>query len=82
MAGRSNSSLWAIVITVIALTTFEKEARSQGTPPPAVTVKPVLINRWLTPVHSLGGSWRSTKLKSSRAFPGSSNNAILPKGNL
>ena len=42
MAGRSNSSLWAIVITVIALTTFEKEARSQGTPPPAVTVKPVL----------------------------------------
>ena len=27
MAGRSNSSLWAIVITVIALTTFEKEAR-------------------------------------------------------
>ena len=31
-----------IVITGFALTTFEKEARSQGTPPPAVTVKSVL----------------------------------------
>ena len=42
MAGRGNSSLCVILIAGFALANLEREARSQGTPPPAVTVKSVV----------------------------------------
>jgi membrane fusion protein, multidrug efflux system len=47
MAGRSNSNLWAALIAVLALATSEREVESQGAPPPAVTVKPV-VSRQVT----------------------------------
>jgi membrane fusion protein (multidrug efflux system) len=47
MTGRSNSNLWAVLIAVLALATFEREVESQGAPPPAVTVKPV-VSRQVT----------------------------------
>ena len=42
MAGRGNLGLCVILIAGFALANLEREARSQGTPPPAVTVKSVV----------------------------------------
>ncbi|MGB8897193.1 MAG: biotin/lipoyl-binding protein, partial [Pseudolabrys sp.] len=47
MPGRSSSISGAISFGMLALFAFETEVASQGAPPPAVTVKPVM-NRQVT----------------------------------
>ncbi len=47
VAGHGNACFWAILIAVLAVVSPERAARSQGAPPPAVTVKAV-VNRPVT----------------------------------
>src|SRR5215472_3186264 len=54
MTGHGNSTSWAISFGMLALLAFESEVASQGVPPPAVTVKPVM-NRQVTDTGTFVG---------------------------
>ena len=47
MTGRGNSNLWAILLSMLTFVAFGSAVEAQGSPPPAVTVKPV-ISRQVT----------------------------------
>ena len=47
MTGGDNLNFWTISFAMLALVAFASRAESQGAPPPAVTVKPV-VSRQVT----------------------------------
>jgi membrane fusion protein, multidrug efflux system len=54
MIGSHNSGLFAVAFAMLGLVAFDSDVKSQGTPPPAVTVKPV-ENREVTDTKTFIG---------------------------
>ena len=80
MTGGDNLNFWTISFAMLALIAFASRVESQGAPPPAVTVKPV-VSRQVTDTGTfIGRVVPIDRVEIVARFPGLSKNAILPKG--